>query len=119
MFGGLLGGILGVADQGPGKSLFSDWDKLSISPVMAILLTIGVLIALVGLPVYMFRKIDELKVLRNMQSMVGGWFAVIGGFPAWQLLAAGGLAPPPTAIGLFLLAYGFTLLTFVLLKFRD
>jgi hypothetical protein len=119
LLGGVLGGILGIADAGPGKNLFTDYAHLSLSPVMAVLLAIGFLIGLVGLPLYLFSKVDELKVLRNMQSMVGGWFAVIGGFPAWQLLSAGGLAPPPSAIGLFLLAYGFTLVTFVVLKFRD
>lgn len=119
LLGGVLGGVLGLADVGPGKNLFTDFAHLSLNPVTAVLLAIGFLIGLVALPLYMFRKVDELKVLRNMQSMVGGWFAVIGGFPAWQLLSAGGLAPPPSAVGVFLLAYGFTLVTFIVLKFRD
>lgn len=118
LFGGLLGLAMGLADKHDGPSGVLDIDKMTVSPAVAVLLAIGFLIGLVVAPLYMFRQVDELKVLRNMQSMVAGWFAVIGGFPAWQMLAAGGLAPQPTAVGLFLLAYGMTLVTFVVLKVR-
>lgn len=117
--GMVIGVALGLADKGPGKNLLTDFSQLSLSPMAAVPLAIVVAAALVALPLWLFTQVDELKVLRNMQAMVGGWFAVIGGYPAWLLLSAGGLASPPNAMGLFLLAYGVSLLVFLVLKFRD
>lgn len=119
VFGGLTGGLMGALDQTEGSVGLTSFARLSLPPVAAVLLAIVALFGLVVLPLYMFRKIDEHAVRRNLRGMAAGWLAVMGGFPVWFLLAAGGLAPAPTAIGLFLLAYGVTLVTFIILKWRD
>lgn len=119
IFGGLTGGLMGALDQTEGGNGLTSLAQLSLPPVAAVLLAIAALVGLVAVPLYMFRKIDEHAIRRNLRGMAAGWMAVMGGFPAWFLLAAGGLAPAPTAIGLFLLAYGVTLVTFLILKWRD
>lgn len=119
LFGGLLGGLIGGFDRHEGNGSIWDIAGLQLSPAIAVFAALAVVAALVGLPLYMFTKIDELMVRRNMRAMTAGWLAVMGGFPAWFVLSAGGLAPAPTALGLFLLAYGVTLITFTFLKWRD
>lgn len=118
VLGMVLGGVLGFFDEGDGPAMLLDPTRLSVPPVVAVLLAVGFLAGLVALPLYMFRKVDELKIRQNMLAMVAGCFAVIGGYPAWQLLAAGGLTGQPSAVGVFLLGYGFTTATFVVLKLR-
>lgn len=115
IFGGVVGGATGWLDQSRGGGLAA----LSLPPVAAGLLALAMIIGMVIVPLYMFSQVDELAVRRNLRAMAAGWLAVMGGFPAWFLLAAGGLAPTPSAIGLFLLAYGVTLVTFLILKLRD
>lgn len=117
--GMVLGGVLGIFDEGPNPGLLIDPARMVVPPVVGALLAVGFLIGLVALPLYMFRKVDELKVQQNMQAMAAGSFAVIGGYPAWQMLAAGGLAQQPSAFGIFLLGYGITTATFVALKLRS
>lgn len=51
-------------------------------------------------------------------SMTGGCLAVLGLYPAWQMLAAGGLAPQPSALGIFAICYAVTIGTFVVLQIR-
>lgn len=116
--GGVLGGVMGAFDSGPNHSVLIDFTRLALPPAIAVVIAIAFILSLVVLPLYMFRKIDELKVLQNMQALSGGAFAVLGGYPAWQLLAAGGLAPQPSAWGVFLLGYGFMLVSFVALRLR-
>lgn len=118
VFGGLVGGLVGGLSQSRDKGL-AGLDTLSLPPVAAIMLASAMVIGLVAIPIYMFGKVDELAVRRNLRGMAAGWLAVIGGYPAWYLLAAGGLAPAPNALGLFMLAYGVTLVTFIILKMRD
>lgn len=118
IFGGLVGGLIGGLAR-PGDKALTDLAALSLPPVAAVLLAGAMIIGMVIAPIYMFSQVDELAVRRNLRGMAAGWLAVMGGFPAWFLLAAGGLAPAPSALGLFLLAYGVTLVTFVILKLRD
>ncbi|OYY72489.1 MAG: hypothetical protein B7Y47_03420 [Sphingomonas sp. 28-63-12] len=117
--GGLIGGLIGGFDRHEGSGTIWDFAALQLSPLVAVPAALAVLIGMVGVPLYMFGKIDELAVRRNLRGMAAGWLAVMGGFPAWFVLAAGGLAPAPTAFGVFLLAYGVTLITFLILKWRD
>lgn len=121
IFGFLIGSIIGVFDQHTHEGGPSLWHitGLQLSPAIAIIGAIGLLIGLVGLPLYMFRTVDELAARRNLRGLAAGWLAVLGGYPAWFVLSAGGIAPEPTALGLFLLGYGVTLVTFIILKWRD
>ena len=119
VFGLIIGGLAGGLDRQPGKVGADGLLTMSLHPGVAVALALAMVIAMVALPIYMFGKIDELAVRRNLRGMAAGWLAVMGGYPAWFLLAAGGLAPAPTAIGIFLIAYGVTLVTFVILKWRD
>jgi len=119
----LLGGGVGIAlaistEYSGGLIEGLAHGAITLHPVVAIVLALGMLIGLVALPVYGFRTIDEVKVMRNLWSMSVGWFVVIGGYPAWAMLAAGGLVPQPHALGLFLLAYGVTMVAYLIAKWR-
>ncbi|MGL4314680.1 MAG: hypothetical protein ACRCSO_11905 [Sphingomonas sp.] len=120
VFGGVLGGVIGAA-VAKGHATTNGWfdpTKLTLSAPVAILLALGFIIGLVGLPLYMFGQVDELKVRRNLEAMTAGLFAVLGGYPAWQLLAAGGLLPQPSPIGIFSLGYVGMIAAFVIGKLR-
>ena len=120
LFGAVIGGMLasGTAYQG-GLIEGLSRGAITVHPMLAITLAIGLLIGLVALPIYGFLKIDEVKVKRNLWSMAAGWFVVIGGYPAWAMLAAGGLMPQPTALPLFAATYAATLIAFTVQWLRD
>ncbi|HEX4692996.1 hypothetical protein [Sphingomonas sp.] len=113
--GGILGGVIGGSSAGKGGF---DPAHLTLNPAAAVLMAAGCLIALVALPLYMFVKVDEMKAKRNMKAMTAGCLAVIGGYPAWQMLAAGGFVPQPSALGMFVIAYGIMALVSLFLRFR-
>lgn len=104
----LLGAVLGLAvkffelSDSVGASNLA---ALRLPPIAALLLAAAFIAALVGIPIYSFRMIDEVKVQQNLRAMSGACLAVVGGYPAWQALAAGGLLPQPSAVGVFLIAY--------------
>lgn len=113
--GGILGGVIGASNAGKGAF---DPAHLTLGPVVAVLMALGCLIALVGLPLYMFAQVDEMKAKRNMKAMTAGCLGVIGGYPALQMLAAGGFVPQPSALGMFVIAYGVLAITSLFLRFR-
>lgn len=119
LLGAVIGGILGGASPGAG-SAFAALAKgqLTLSPLTAILLALALVAGLVVLPIYGFRTIDEVKVRRSLWSMAAAWFVVIAGYPVWAVLAAGGLLPQPSAVALFIAAYGATMIAFVVLRLR-
>lgn len=104
VFGAVLGGAIKAFELSERAGLH-DITALRLPPLVAVLLAIGFLAALIGIPVYSFRLIDEVKVQNNLKAMSGACLAVVGGYPAWQALAAGGLVPQPSALGVFLIAY--------------
>lgn len=116
VFGTAIGGVIGW--QAASSDTGLDIGRLTLTPIVAVLLAIALLVGLVAVPAFMFRKVDELKVRQNLQAMAAGWFALIGGYPAWQMLAAGGLVPQPSAVGLFLLGYAVTLAAFIIVKLK-
>lgn len=119
VFGGAVGGLIGGFNQNAGIGGVGGFANLSLPPWFAAISAALILTGMVALPLYMFGKIDELQVRRNLRGMSAGWFAIMGGYPAWFVLAAGGLAPWPTALGLFALVYVVTLVTFGVLIWRD
>jgi hypothetical protein len=118
VLGGVLGAMVSGANKGQGH-LFGDPTLLKLDPGMAIVIAIAFAAAMVGLPLYFYSKVDELKVRQNLQGMTGGCLAVLGGYPAWQSLAAGGLLPQPTAVGMFALCYFAMLVVFLVMRFRS
>lgn len=114
--GGALGGVLGVYDTR--GSAFVDPGRLTLPPAVAVALAVGLACALIAVPLYMFTKVDEMKVRRNLRSMTGGCLAVLGLYPAWQMLAAGRLMPQPSALGIFAICYVATIGTFAILQLR-
>ena len=114
--GGVLGGIVGGADHGHLTGF--DPARIVLDPTLAVFVAIGFAAAMGGLPLYLFTQVDEMKVQRNLKGMTGGLIAVLGGYPAWQMLAAGGLVPQPTAFDIFAIGYVAMLATFVTLKLR-
>jgi hypothetical protein len=113
--GGILGGVIGGSSAGKGGF---DPTHLTLNPVVAVLMAAGCLVALIGLPLYLFAKVDEMKAKRNLKAMTAGCLGVLGGYPAWQMLAAGGFVPQPSALGMFVIAYGVMALVSLFLRFR-
>ena len=119
-FGGVIGGMLAVATPGTRYALTAlAQGQLKLDPVLAIVIAVAVLIGLGALPAYGFRTIDEVKVQRNLWSMTAGWFVVVAGYPAWAVLAAGGLLPQANAAALLLATYGATMIAYSVLWLRD
>ena len=117
LFGGVVGGAIGGLDMGNTHGFAPE--AIRLPPLVAVLVAIGSVLALAGVPLYAFRLVDEVKVRRNLQGMTAGCLGVLGGYPAWQALAAGGLVPQPSAFGVFLIAYGVMLVASIALKIRD
>ena len=117
LFGAVIGAALVLGQPDPGHGL--DPRNMTLAPWLSLLLAVLLLVGLVLVPASMFRKIDEVRVKRNLQAMAVGWFTLMGGYPIWLFLAAGSWLPRPGALGLFLLVYGTTLIAFVALKLRD
>jgi hypothetical protein len=116
LIGGVLGGIVGGSDRNHLTGF--DPARIVLNPALSIVLAIGFLGAMAGLPLYMFGQVDEMKVQRNLRSMTGGLLAVLGGYPAWQMLAAGGLVPQPSGFDVFVIGYVAMLVSFVVQKLR-
>lgn len=116
--GGIIGFATGFFDQGDGNLFAGDWDKLKLPPMLALGLVVLILGALVALPVYGFRMIDDYKREHNLIAFTGGCLAVLGGFPVWAVLYAGGFAPPPHAFGIFAMAYVGMLASFAFARWR-
>jgi drug/metabolite transporter (DMT)-like permease len=118
VIGGLLGWLISSNDSGTGNLFFGDYADLKLDPTIALVLAGGFLFALVVLPLWGFTQIDELQREQNLIGFTGGCVAVLGCFPMWTMLYAGGHAPPPDAFGLF--AVGFAAMggSFLYAKFR-
>lgn len=115
VLGGTIGGVIG-ASHPDGLGTVAE---LRIAPWLAIVLALGFLIVLVGVPAYAFRTVDEMKVQRNLRGMTAGCFAVLGSYPVWQMLAAGGMVPQPSAFAVFLICYAAMAVSLGVMKWRD
>ena len=120
LFGGVIGGVTVIARRGEiSLSQALKTGAVALDPGIAVLLALGIVVGVVALPIYGFRSIDEVKVKRNLWAMAVGWFTLIGGYPAWVLLAVGGLLPTPDAMTLFAGVYFITMSTALILWLRD
>ncbi|MFM9828000.1 MAG: hypothetical protein ACKVOB_04530 [Sphingomonas sp.] len=118
-FGAVLGGVIGGFVGKAGLPFLFDVKLLSLPPALSMLLAIGFVIGFIVLPIYAFRAVDEMKAQRNLRGMSSACLAVLGGYPAWQMLAAGGYLPQPTGLGVFAPCYFALLVVLVVLKYRD
>jgi hypothetical protein len=102
---GGIGFLTGYFDQGDGNLLSGDWDKLKLSPALAVLIaTLSVAVFLI-LPIRNMMQADDYQREVSLIAFTGGFFAVSAGFPVWAVLHAGGFVPPPHAFGIFAIAY--------------
>jgi hypothetical protein len=112
VLGGVIGGILAIADQGDGNLFTGDWANMTIDPTIAVILAVALLLGLIAFPLWCFGQIDELVRERNLIGYSGGMMAVMGGVPAWAVLHAGGLAPYPSAAGAWAIGFVATFAAF-------
>ncbi len=117
--GGLMGGLVASNDRGDGNLFSGDYAELALDPMLAIVLAAGFFFALVLFPLWGFTQIDEVQREQNFIGFTGGCLAMLGGFPMWAMLHAGGHAPPPDAFGLFGVGFAALLLSFLFAKLRS
>jgi hypothetical protein len=111
--------VIAGSDSGGGSLFLGDYADLRIDPVLALVLAGGFLFAFVLLPLWGFTQIDELQREQNLLAFTGGCLAVLGCFPIWAMLHAGGHAGPPDAFGLYLVAFGAMAASFLFVKLRS
>lgn len=117
--GGVIGFSIAFFDQGAGSVFSGNWEDLKLDPAIAIAVAIGFLLAFLALPMSGFFMIDELKREQNLIGFTGGCLGVLSGFPVWATLYAGGFLPPPTAFGVFAIAFVSMLVSFLYAKWRS
>ena len=122
LFAGITGAIIGAfmsgVEGGEGHFFHGDIEDLTLPVWAALLLALAFLFSLVGLPMWGFTQIDDYQVRQNLIAYAAGCVAVVGGYPAWAVLAMGGLLPFPTAFGIFAIAFIATMVTFGVVKLR-
>ena len=118
VIGGVIGFATGFFDQGDGNLFGGNWEDLKLPPLLAIGLVVMLVAAFIVLPLYGFRMIDDYKREQNFIAFTGGCVSVLGGFPVWAVLHAGGFVPPPHAFGIFAIAYVSMLLSFLYARWR-
>jgi drug/metabolite transporter (DMT)-like permease len=102
---GGIGFLTGYFDEGDGNLLAGDWNKLKLSPALAVLIAALCVAVFLIMPIRDMRKADDYQREVSLIAFTGGFFAVATGFPVWAVLHAGGFVPPPHAFGIFALAY--------------
>ncbi|MBX7481320.1 hypothetical protein [Qipengyuania qiaonensis] len=118
VLGALIGALLAQPDSE--RSFFGpDVTGLTLDPMAAIGISALILFSLLIFPLWGFTQIDEHLREQNLIGSVGGTMAVLNGYPVWLMLYAGGFVDEPHAFGLFLLAFGGTIISFLVAKARD
>lgn len=118
VIGGIIGGLTGLFDQGNGNLFSGDWDKLKLNPAIAIVISALIIVGFIALPLRGFGQIDEFKRENNFIGFTGGCLAVIGGFPIWAVLHAGGMLPPPHAFGIWVIGFGAMSVSYLYARWR-
>ena len=80
--------------------------------------SLAAVILAVVLPLSGFRMIDDYKREHNYVAFTGGCVAVLGGFPVWAVLHAGGFVPPPHAFGIYAIAFVSMMVSFLYARWR-
>lgn len=118
VIGGFIGFATGFFDQGEGSLFAGDWDQLKLPPALALVLVVLIFGSFIVLPLWGFRMIDDYKREHNYIGFTGGCIAVLGGYPIWAVLYAGGFTPPPHAFGVFAIAYVSMIVSFLYARWR-
>jgi hypothetical protein len=118
VIGGAIGFFTGFFDQGDGNLFAGGWEQLKLPPVLAIVLAVMLVGGFIVLPLSGFRMIDDYKREQNFIAFTGGCIAVLGGFPIWAVLYAGGFTPPPHAFGIYAIAFVSMMASFLYARWR-
>jgi hypothetical protein len=118
LVGGVIGFFTGFFDQGDGRLFGGDFAQLKLPPALAIVVAILVVVGLIILPLSGFRMIDDYKREQNFVGFTGGCIAVLGGYPLWAVLHAGGFVPAPHAFGIFAIAFVSMIVAFLYARWR-
>ena len=119
ILGMAIGLLLALTEEGEGSFFSSDFADLSLEPWIALAFAATFFLTFIVMPLWAFTQIDELLREQNLIGMAGGFIAVMSGYPIWVMLYAGGFAPYPHALGVFLMAYGGVVVSFLYVKLRD
>lgn len=118
ILGAALGALVSAYDSGGGDLFLGDYTSLRLDPALSLVLAAGFLLGFVFLPLWGFTQIDEMQREQNMIGFTGGCVAVLGCFPIWAMLHAGGHAGPPDAFGVFAVGFSAMAISFFYAKFR-
>lgn len=118
LFGVATGFSLAFFDSGDGNIFTGDVTQIKLPAGISLAIAMAFLVGLVLWPLYSFRSVDELIERNNLIGMAAGWFAMIGAYPVWQSLAAGGFTRQPEPFAIFLLGFAVTMVTFIIVKIR-
>lgn len=115
---GGIGFLTGYFDEGDGNLIFGDWDKLKLSPPLALLIAALSIAVFLIVPIQNLKKADDYQREVSLIAFTGGFFGVTAGFPVWAVLYAGGFVPPPHAFGVFAIGYVAMLVSFLYARWR-
>jgi hypothetical protein len=107
----LIGGALGAAD------IFDD-PNAPIVPGLAIALSLGLTLLLIGGNWLYRRYVDELEWANNVVASFWGFNAFALGYPVWLLLWKGRLVPEPDILTLYFIAIGTAAVVYFWKRFR-
>ncbi len=117
VLGVLIGYGSGQSEDGKGNLFQGDWLNLSLDPMIAVLLAIGIFVGFFVLPVWSFRTSDELKREHSFISFTASSLGVVAGFPIWAALFAGGFLPAPDAFDIWIIAFVAMAIGYVYARF--
>lgn len=113
-----IGFFTAYFDKGDGNLFAGDWDKLKLSPALALLIASLSLTVFLMVPMLTMRKADDYQREVSLIAFTGGFFGVFAGFPVWAVLYAGGFVPPPHAFGVFAIGYVAMLASFLYARWK-
>ena len=117
--GGLIGAIIASGESSFTDLLLRGGAGTDISPVTTIAAIALVLFGFLFLILWGFTQIDEHLREQNLIGFTGAAIAVLNAYPVWTLLHAGGFSSPPTAFGIWAVAFIAMILSFLFAKIRD
>ena len=118
MLGAAIGAFMSGVESGEGDFFTGDIESLTMPVWASLAMAAAFFVAFAVLPIWGFRQIDDYHERQNLIGYAGGCIAAVAGYPIWAVLAVGGLAPFPTAFGVFAIAFAATMLTFGVVKLR-
>lgn len=118
LIGGTVGFLSGVFDKSDNSLFAGSTEAMQLPPALAVVVALLLLGGFLALPLYGFRLIDDYKREHNYIGFTGGCLAVLAGYPVWAVLHAGGFVPPPHAFGVFAIAFGSMIASYLYARWR-